>query len=176
MQSLDPYYSSSGQGVKLFDRAVSEDYDIAPTIKSYRDRTQEQYRQLGVARRITSTSAAPTPRTQKTQLSLITDPIRRESLGFKSLGEIAAVNVFRTGRPQYRRPTRSWTPTASSVSASLIATLPATRSSGPNLMQGLSTGMLGISRTGQRIAFSPRSSLRVQPRSTACPTSRALPC
>lgn len=147
MQSTDAYYSSSGTGVRLFDRNVSEDYDIVPTIIGYRDRSLEQYRQLGALAARSVDFSGTNTRTQKTQFGLITDPIRRESLGFKSLGEIAAVNVFRTAAPS--------TQADPILDPNSIFRFGERDQNAAGALQPLPMGMLGNSRTAQRISFHP---------------------
>ncbi len=157
LQTANNYYAPAGGGVKLFDPAIDNDYDIAPTIIAYRDRSLMSYLQRpGVTfSRVVDfrpTAATDPTRTQKTQYGLITDRFRREALGIKSLGELAAINVPSKIAPStLRYPIQDhnglfrFGERDQVFSSSTAYTIPA----------NLPAGTLGTARVAQRIAYQP---------------------
>ncbi len=157
-QTATNYYSAGG-GVKLFDATANKDYDIAPTLKAYRDMCREDYlERFGVEARsidFTPTSLADlVSRWRKTQYGdpQYVDLFRRESRGFKSLGELAAVNI-----PWKTLPSTIQDPVLDPNSIFRFGERDQrTQQAAPYYsILNLPTGTLGNARTAQRISFQP---------------------
>lgn len=149
LRKADNYYTTSG-GVRLFDPAIDADYDIAPTFIAYRDRSRMDYLQRqGMQPRDVDFSGANT-RTQKTQYGQITDAFRRESLGIKSIGEFAAINV-----PWKVAPSTQQDPVLDHNSIFRFGERDQSATSTSFTILNLPMGTLGNARTAQRISFQP---------------------
>ena len=157
LQTVNNYYAPAGGGVKLFDPAIDNDYDIAPTIIAYRDRSLMSYLQRPgstFSRDVDfrPTAATDPTRTQKTQYGLITDRFRREALGIKSLGELAAINVPSKIAPStLRYPIQDHNGLFRFGERDQVFTSSTTYTNPANLPPGT----LGNARVAQRIAYQP---------------------